>query len=139
MKRYHPNLTEWRRRGCVALAGLMLTSGCAGRVAPVTPYDVAKQQCEDQAYEQTSGLRTATYITTALGLIVWPALVVPAVLGGVAVGKERAAREECMQAKGLAPAPGSAPAAAVTQAPAPPAPAPAPVMAPASVSAEPHL
>jgi hypothetical protein len=122
-----------------ATLAALLFSGCATtQRTPMTAYEMAQQECADRAYQATEGLRTTTYVTTALGIIFWPALLIPIVTGTVAVSQEASLREECMIAKGLGP---SAPAAAAVASPAMPAAAAVsiPGPTPALTTVEPHL
>jgi hypothetical protein len=89
------------------IAALLLTAltatGCAttqpsGQIVTVTKVQTKEEHCDEQAYQQASGWRIATWSTLPLGLIVWPSLVVPAVTGIVSVIKEPNARVECMEA-----------------------------------------
>ena len=91
------------KRITAALLLTAFTTGCAtshpsGQTVTTTKVQTKEEQCDDQAYQQASGWRIATWSTLPLGLFVWPALVVPAVTGIVSVIKERNARAECMEA-----------------------------------------
>jgi hypothetical protein len=109
-------ITHSRLRAGLALA-LLVSTGCASATPkPMTVHEIAVQKCHDDAYASTSGMRTATYTTTVLGLFLWPLLIVPLTTGLVAVSQERSAREECLAKLNGAPAP-EAPTAATTLVP----------------------
>ena len=91
------------KRITAALLLTAFTTGCAtthpsGQTVTTTKVQTKEEHCADQAYQQASGWRIATWSTLPVGLILWPALIVPAVTGVVSVIKERNARVECMEA-----------------------------------------